>query len=296
MSTTVGNILTAVAYRRRENSYPNDSNEQSRQIGIVAEGQREVVLKSPFWFLQKTYATRSTQNQTVVGLPSDFRSIISLHVNRIPVAARSHGQLFSDYSPPSGTGAYLVGWDNSLSPSHYILYGDTVEIYPPIATPESSVNATTLTSIGTLATFTSSTNHGLQSGDYTIVSGAGDNAYNGTFRVTVLSSTQFTYTCTSNPASSPATGTITSSKCNILIRYNYWPNTLSSLGESVVIPDPYVSILVAYTFARLAQIDDERANAQDGADEFEDLLSALVLENTRRMYAGRAISAEDYQW
>ena len=59
----------------------------------------------------------------------------------------------------------------------------------------------TLTFSTTTATLTTSTAHGLSTGATITVSGATPAAYNGTYVITVSTSTQFTYTMASNPGS-----------------------------------------------------------------------------------------------
>ena len=61
-----------------------------------------------------------------------------------------------------------------------------------------------LTSSGTLCTLSTSTAHGLVTGNQVTITGASPSQYNGTFRITVLSGTSFTYTALSAPATSPA--------------------------------------------------------------------------------------------
>jgi hypothetical protein len=59
-----------------------------------------------------------------------------------------------------------------------------------------------ITNVTTTATLTTSTDHGLNTGAYVIVSGATPAAYNGTFTITVVNSTSFTYTMLSDPGAS----------------------------------------------------------------------------------------------
>ena len=58
----------------------------------------------------------------------------------------------------------------------------------------------TITRVGTLATVTTTNPHGLVTGNQIVVSDVTPAAYNGTFKVTVLNATQFTYTMASTPA------------------------------------------------------------------------------------------------
>jgi len=72
-----------------------------------------------------------------------------------------------------------------------------------------AIAVTTLTAIGTVASGTTGTPHGLTSGDYATIRGAVPLGYNTmTARVTVTSPTQFSYPVPAGLAS-PATGTIT---------------------------------------------------------------------------------------
>lgn len=72
------------------------------------------------------------------------------------------------------------------------------------------IPVTSITRASSTATVTATTNHGLVTGDQVVISGATQTEYNGTYTVTVTSTTQFTYTVTGTPAT-PATGTI---RCN----------------------------------------------------------------------------------
>jgi hypothetical protein len=64
------------------------------------------------------------------------------------------------------------------------------------------VTISSITNSTTTATLTTATAHGLVNGSYVIVSGATPAAYNGTFIVTVVDSTSFTYTMASDPGAS----------------------------------------------------------------------------------------------
>ncbi len=70
-----------------------------------------------------------------------------------------------------------------------------------------------LTSSDTLVTASLSAPHGLTNGSYVCVAAASPAAYNGLFRVSVVSPTVFTYTALSAPGSSPASGTGRSAAC-----------------------------------------------------------------------------------
>lgn len=69
------------------------------------------------------------------------------------------------------------------------------------------MSATSITSSTTTATVTTPTAHKLKTGDTTIIKGATQNEYNGTYIVTRVSDTVFEYTFAGS-ATSPATGAI----------------------------------------------------------------------------------------
>lgn len=67
---------------------------------------------------------------------------------------------------------------------------------------------TSITRSGSTATVTTSAANPLQTGDTVIIAGADQTEYNGTFTITVLTDTTFTYAVSGTPAT-PATGSIT---------------------------------------------------------------------------------------
>jgi hypothetical protein len=73
--------------------------------------------------------------------------------------------------------------------------------YANISTAQTISN---LTSSGTTCTLVTSVAHGLVTGNQVTVTGASPSQYNGTFKITVLNGTTFTYVASSAPATSPA--------------------------------------------------------------------------------------------
>ena len=69
-----------------------------------------------------------------------------------------------------------------------------------IASTDIAKQINTITHVGTLATATTATAHGLVTGNSITISGITPNAYNGTYRITVLNATQFTYVMATTPA------------------------------------------------------------------------------------------------
>ena len=72
------------------------------------------------------------------------------------------------------------------------------------ATTSTAQTISNLTSSGTTCTLVTSAAHGLVTGNQVTVTGASPSQYNGTFKITVVNGTTFTYTALSAPATSPA--------------------------------------------------------------------------------------------
>jgi len=70
------------------------------------------------------------------------------------------------------------------------------------ASTDTPQQVNTITRVGTLATATTNVAHGLVTGNQIVMAGVTPAAYNGTFIITVLNATQFTYVMASTPASS----------------------------------------------------------------------------------------------
>ena len=74
------------------------------------------------------------------------------------------------------------------------------------------ISVSTLVSTGTTATCTTAVVHGYSTGDTAIIAAADQSDYNGSFTITVNSTTEFDYTMLADPSVDTATGTITSYK------------------------------------------------------------------------------------
>lgn len=96
---------------------------------------------------------------------------------------------------PSGLTA-----DRPTEPSDgMIRYNETVNKYEGNATV-AGASILTLTRVGTTATLTTSSAHGLSTGDYVTVSGVTPSNFNSSYEITVTGSTTFTYVMGSTPA------------------------------------------------------------------------------------------------
>jgi hypothetical protein len=114
---------------------------------------------------------------------------------------------------------------------------DAVQIYDgtswfKVATTTTAQTILTITGSGTTATLTTAAAHGLVTGNRVTISGATPAAYNGTFVITVTSTTTFTYTMLSTPGiNASAVGTysvigITGVNSNTFVNVNLFKNRL----------------------------------------------------------------------
>lgn len=92
-----------------------------------------------------------------------------------------------------------------------------------------AVAVSSITRAGSVATVTTAVAHGYVSNARVTIAGATETDYNGTFTVTVVTTTIFTYTVSGTPAS-PATGTITA--------------TLDSWPEPIALADAKAQCLI----------------------------------------------------
>lgn len=76
-----------------------------------------------------------------------------------------------------------------------------------------ALSVTSITRSGSTATVTTGSAHGLVSDQWATIAGAVESDYNGRFKITVTSTTVFTYTVANSP-STPATGTITARRAS----------------------------------------------------------------------------------
>jgi hypothetical protein len=291
MSLTALDILNSVAYRRGESNNPDNTTESARRLRFLNEAYRRLHQAGLFWFHEKTASLKTTDDEEIVALPSDYRDSIEIRVDGIVRYPLPANQAFDFYQYPPLAFAYKYDYDNK----YYYIFGNELHLLPFPDSSPSAISVSTLTSSGTTATCTTATAHGLSNNEFVVIAGAVETAYNGTFKVTVTSTTQFTYTLAST-TTSPATGTITATKNNIIIRYYFYPTALTSTSDTVVIPDQYTEALVAYVWARLAHLDGERGTAEDGFNEFNEIVGEIKKENMRRNVWGKSVSPADMHY
>ena len=109
------------------------------------------------------------------------------------LAVNSTGQI----KLPNGTTA-----QRSATPTvGSVRFNTTLQTFEGYST-YSGQTISTITNVTTTATLTTATAHNLTSGTFITVSGATPAAYNGTFSITVVDATSFTYTMLTDPAGS----------------------------------------------------------------------------------------------
>ena len=105
------------------------------------------------------------------------------------------------------------------------------------ATTSTAQTVSSITHVGAVATVTTATAHGLITGNQITVSGATPSAYNGTFIITKLTNTTFSYTMASTPASDATGGSyvityaITGVDSSKLVHVNLFKNFLFFVEE-----------------------------------------------------------------
>ena len=280
MSLTVNDVLLGAYYRRGENSVPNDNNEKSRAISYVGDGFRDLVRKNKFWFHTKTYAFQSVDGKDVFDLNSDFREAIEVRYNGYLVFPQSQTTASNIYKYPPVYSPYPL---NSLSERWYYINGDEIVFIPKFTETPTSYSITSVSVSGTVATVTTSSDHGFSLDYYVEIEGCTQSELNGSKRITsVPSSTTFTFTVASGTSNeTPALATAT--RNNIEVKQYYWPTvTFSDVTDTIDLPEQYQDALSAYVYGRLAQTEGERGDASDGFTEYNDIVKQINQENFNR--------------
>jgi uncharacterized phage protein gp47/JayE len=115
----------------------------------------------------------------------------------------------------TGTLATNIPIDTQLSSAEGDLYITTATA----TITANTLSVSSLTRSGSTVTATTTSPHKLGSTQSVVMAGAVETGYNGTYSITVISETEFTYTISTTPTT-PATGTITASinKANLNVR------------------------------------------------------------------------------
>jgi len=86
-----------------------------------------------------------------------------------------------------------------------VRYNTTLKAYEGYQNGIAGISITSITYSTTTATLTTSSAHGLSTGQIVVISGASPSQYNGTYTITVTGTTTFTYTMASNPGANATT-------------------------------------------------------------------------------------------
>lgn len=286
MSFTVNDVLQSVAYRMGYNSAPNNATERLRWISFCSDAQRSVIRKNYYWFTQDTKSLTTAVDQERYDLNATFRAMIDVRINgRIVRPITQHEQAVSYNSVYAG---YRPNTTNG-SPSYFIYGERELRLIPPTLTVPEALSVTSVTRSGSVVTVTTTAEHGYTVDDFVTLAGASQVDYNGEQRVySVPTSTTFTFITTAEPAT-PATGTITVTKRDVVYNFYKLPERLTALTDVLLIPDLFFEAFVSYVKARVDLRDSERGSAGDGFDEFNELIQDLDIENNKRLLSNTNI-------
>lgn len=155
--------------------------------------------------------------ETVMPLPRpplvSVTSITSIDDDGVETTMSSSDYLVDTSSQP---GRVVLAPDTSWPDDVRYALGGKVRWTGGYSAATKSVSS--LTHTANVATVTTSAAHGYATGQRITIAGADQEGYNGTFLITVTSTTEFTYVVTGSP-SSPATGTIVAVALGIPDRY-----------------------------------------------------------------------------
>jgi hypothetical protein len=276
MAYTINDALTSLAYRLGESQTPTATAEVNRRLTWVVDGLKEILKDRPFWFLQKITTAATVANTPNYTFPTDFRKEIQIYVD-----GYKYDKILPEEIDDYRTNLQPVQMlTQNLKYKYYTLGGSYYLIPTPSSAP--TAKSVTITSSGTTATVTH-TSHGWATNDYVTIAGANESAYNGKFKITKTSANAYTYTMASDPADT-ATGTITATKDNIEIWHFYEPTIPTATTDSIIIPDKYMNILVAFAEGRYWSTAHSRGKSADAFAEFETGLEQLRREDTRRNF------------
>lgn len=75
---------------------------------------------------------------------------------------------------------------------------------------------------------------------------------------------------------------------NIVMKYYKIPSALSSGSDTILIPDEYADILVAFALGRKQSQDSKRGSAADSYDEYNEIYKEMVEEQKAYLFALKA--------
>ncbi len=284
MATTLANLQERLAFRLGEDSAPSDTNELARRLSFINEGYMKALGEHYWWFCKSIGSDTTVVGQENYTLASDFRDIIEVRVDDKLSTFIPEYEAYGTYNyPPT---AYQF---DSLLQRFYI-YGDQeLHLLPRPSSTPSAVSVSSITQTGGTATVTTASAHGYSVNQYVTVAGANQSGYNGTFRVVSVPSTVTFTMAVDSGTTSPATGTITVTKRNIVYRYWARGTRLAENTDTVLIPDAYSDCIVAYAYMKkMGYVEGMRGQAGDAAEEYNQIVMDMTKEDNRKkfMYKG----------
>lgn len=277
MAKTISDLQTLLANRLGSPAAPTDTTELAKRRRWFWEAISLVCSDEYMWFM-KTYATDTAVDYVgSYAEPTRFRHMIEVKVDgNIYVPTTK-----ADFDAKKQTS--IVSLPSVSLEREYYHYDGRLYFFPALTAP-TAVSVSSITQSGGTATVTTSDAHGFNAGQYVTIAGADQSGYNGAVQiVSVPSTTTFTYAVDSGTVS-PATGTITATLKNI--EYWFWQEATEPTGESssIIIPDKYANIPVAYAEGRYWSTAHKRGKAADGFTEFETGINTVKRENFRRKF------------
>lgn len=285
MSFTVNDALSKVAGRMGYDGVPSDTREKARWIMQCDDAQRSIIRKNLYWFTQDIDALQTENGIERYTLNANFREMIDVRINGITIDPITQHEESVSYNSLSGI---PLSPSSSRSGTAYFLYGEReLHVIPAPLSPPTSQSVSGITRSGSVVTVTTPAEHGYVVDDFVTISGADQTDYNQKVRIhSVPSSTTFTFVFLEGETpTTPATGTITVIKNDLVYKYYKMSSTISSLTDTLLIPDMYLESFVSYVKARIDLRDSERGSAGDGFDEFNTIIEDMDIENNKRLWA-----------
>lgn len=283
MVKLISDAQSALAFRLGETSAPSTPTEKARRLSFFYDGIDQIVSERYWWFLRKLYATPTVTSKRRYAVPSDYRKAIQLRVNDIKYKELELEEDYDYNTRITNSVVNLARFDIAiLSGWNFYVLGTEIIIAPTESVP-TDLAITSITSSSTTATVTTTANHGLSDGYYVTISGANQTEYNGSYQITVVTATTFTYIFAGS-ATSPATGTIVYVRNNLELWYYYEPTMPIGDSSSIVIPDKFMSALVSYAEGRYWSMAHKRGKSADAFSEYENWLDKLRREDARQKF------------
>lgn len=280
MAYTISDAHTALAYRLGESAAPSSTTELARRLTWFQEAVRRTAGSAELMWFMQDYATDTTvEDKPYYDVPSLYRKMLQVKIDGYRYDELPAEDVYERFELPSSpVPIQTIDLDRK-----WYVWANKVNFIPIPGSAPDPVTVTIAHTAG-VATATSSSAHGFTAGKYVTVAGADQSGYNGTVEIlTVPSTTTFTY-AVATATVSPATGTITATERNIEYWYYKYPTMPTLTTSSIVVPDEYLDMLVAYAEGRFWSYAHKRAKSADAFVEFETRFGDMKMENFRKKF------------